>query len=187
MMPGGGFVAAACRAVDAPEGPTVRWEMTERPDEFPRGGKKRRQGELEAQVLSALRSSPEPATAAWVQRWLGGDLAHTTVVTILTRLHAKQTVTRHRSGRSYVWSPAADDAGLAALRMRRVLDSESDRSAVLTSFVSSLSPEDERLMRELLHEASAGPEEVERSEAADRRGAEGTGSGRGARAFGSEP
>ena len=131
--------------------------MSEGAEEFPRGGRKRGQGELEAQVLSALRAAPGPATAAWVQRWLGGDLAHTTIVTILSRLHTKQTVTRRRSGRSYVWSPAADDAGLAAQRMRRVLDSEHDRNAVLTSFVSSLSAEDERLMRELLREASTAP------------------------------
>ncbi|MGW7516918.1 BlaI/MecI/CopY family transcriptional regulator [Streptomyces sp. NPDC054796] len=119
-------------------------------------GRRRGQGELEAQVLSVLRTSREPETAAWVQSRLGGDLAYTTVVTILTRLHAKQIVHRTRVGRSYVWSPAADEAGLAAQRMRRVLDSEADRDAVLTSFVSSLSPEDERLMRALLRDAADG-------------------------------
>ncbi|MEU5586420.1 BlaI/MecI/CopY family transcriptional regulator [Streptomyces chrestomyceticus] len=109
---------------------------------------------MEAQVLAALHQAPGPATAAWVQDHLGGDLAYTTVMTILSRLHAKKAVTRERAGRSYVWLPAADEAGLAALRMRRVLDSESDRDAVLASFVSALSAQDERLLRTLLERAT---------------------------------
>ncbi|MDJ1131018.1 BlaI/MecI/CopY family transcriptional regulator [Streptomyces iconiensis] len=128
------------------------------------GARRRGQGELEAQVLSVLGTAPGPVTAAWVQQRLGGDLAYTTVVTILTRLHTKQAVTRSREGRSYVWNPVADEAGLAALRMRRVLDSEADRDAVLASFVSSLNPDDERLMRELLRAAedpSPPPEDRE--------------------------
>ncbi|WP_425329075.1 BlaI/MecI/CopY family transcriptional regulator [Streptomyces kasugaensis] len=117
--------------------------------------RRRGQGELEAQVLAALHHAPGPATAAWVQERLGGDLAYTTVMTILSRLHAKQAVTRERAGRAYAWTPAADEAGLAALRMRRVLDGEPDRDAVLTSFVSTLSAHDEQLLRSLL--AAAGP------------------------------
>ena len=44
----------------------------------------------------------------------------------------------------------ADQAGLAALRMRRVLDAESDREAVLASFLTGLTPGDEQLLRDLL-------------------------------------
>ncbi|WP_318209557.1 MULTISPECIES: BlaI/MecI/CopY family transcriptional regulator [unclassified Streptomyces] len=112
--------------------------------------RRRGQGELEIQVLTALREAPGPVAAAWVQERLGGDLAYTTVMTILTRLHAKGAVTRERAGRSFAWTAVADEAGLAALRMRRVLDSEADREAVLTSFVTALSPGDERLLRALL-------------------------------------
>ncbi|PBC83526.1 Predicted transcriptional regulator [Streptomyces sp. 2112.3] len=117
--------------------------------------RRRGQGQLEAQVLAALHHAPGPATAAWVQERLGDDLAYTTVMTILSRLHAKQAVTRERSGRAYLWTPAADEAGLAALRMRRVLDGEPDRDAVLTSFVSALSPHDEQLLRTLLDRDAA--------------------------------
>ncbi|MBD0744532.1 BlaI/MecI/CopY family transcriptional regulator [Streptomyces sp. CBMA152] len=122
------------------------------------GGRARRrgQGELEAQVLAALRRAAEPVTAGWVRERIGGPLAYTTVVTILSRLHAKQSVTRERSGRSFVWAPAADEAGLAALRMRRVLDGEPDRGAVLASFLTTLSPDDERLLRTLLWAAGQG-------------------------------
>ncbi|WP_329175370.1 BlaI/MecI/CopY family transcriptional regulator [Streptomyces decoyicus] len=130
--------------------------------------RRRGQGQLEAQVLAALHHSPVPATAAWVQERLGGDLAYTTVMTILSRLHAKQAVTRERSGRAYVWTPAADEAGLAALRMRRVLDGEPDRDAVLTSFVSALSAHDEQLLRTLLdRDAADGPGPAENLPASD--------------------
>ncbi|GAB7032397.1 BlaI/MecI/CopY family transcriptional regulator [Streptomyces sp. NPDC021749] len=118
-------------------------------------GRRRGQGQLESQVLAALHRAPGPVTAAWVQERLGGDLAYTTVMTILSRLHAKQAVFRERSGRAYVWTPAADEAGLAALRMRRVLDGEPDRDAVLTSFVSALPAHDEKLLRTLLDRAAA--------------------------------
>ncbi|MFI8520983.1 BlaI/MecI/CopY family transcriptional regulator [Streptomyces sp. NPDC085481] len=120
-------------------------------DESPR---RRGQGELEAQVLAALRQADGAHTAGWVQERLGGDLAYTTVITILTRLHAKGAVSRERAGRSFEWTAVADEAGLAALRMRKVLDGEANREAVLASFVTGLSPHDERLLRDLLAQDS---------------------------------
>ncbi|MEV6962074.1 BlaI/MecI/CopY family transcriptional regulator [Streptomyces sp. NPDC051207] len=115
--------------------------------------RRRRQGELEGLVLSALREADGPASAGWVQERLGGDLAYTTVITILTRLLAKGAVTRERTGRSFAWTPVSDRAGLAAYKMRRLLDGESDRKAVLAGFVTSLEPDDARLLRELLERA----------------------------------
>ncbi|WP_369251025.1 BlaI/MecI/CopY family transcriptional regulator [Streptomyces sp. R41] len=118
-----------------------------------RRSRRRGQGELEVQVLGALREAAAPVTAAWVQERLGGDLAYTTVVTILTRLLAKDAVARERQGRSFVWTPTADVAGLAALKMRRLLDGERDREAVLASFVTALPPGDEQVLRALLEAA----------------------------------
>ncbi|OEV09004.1 putative transcriptional regulator [Streptomyces sp. Amel2xB2] len=119
---------------------------------------RRGQGVLEAQVLTVLHSAPGPVSAAWVQERLDGTLAYTTVVTILSRLLAKGAVTRERAGRSFEWQPACDAAGLAALRMQRVLDGEADREAVLASFVTALSADDERLLRDLLTQAEEEPE-----------------------------
>ncbi|MER7949151.1 BlaI/MecI/CopY family transcriptional regulator [Streptomyces sp. NPDC096079] len=128
------------------------------------GAARRRQGELEGQVLAVLREAPGARTAGWVRERLGGGLAYTTVITILTRLHAKGAVSRERAGRSFEWTAVADGAGLAALRMRKVLDGEADRDAVLTSFVTGLSAHDERLLRDLLAEGAEearGPGEAE--------------------------
>ncbi|MCX5537502.1 BlaI/MecI/CopY family transcriptional regulator [Streptomyces sp. NBC_00006] len=116
---------------------------------------RRAQGELEAQVLAALRTAEAPVSAGWVRDRMDGDLAYTTVVTILARLQAKDAVTRRREGRSFVWTPVADEAGLAAFKMRKVLDAEADREAVLASFVTSLPEGDERLLRDLLRRAEA--------------------------------
>ncbi|WP_128984055.1 BlaI/MecI/CopY family transcriptional regulator [Streptomyces roseicoloratus] len=120
--------------------------------------RRRGQGELEVQVVGALRQAGGARTAGWVQERLGGDLAYTTVITILTRLHAKGAVSRERAGRSFEWTAVADEAGLAALRMRKVLDGEADREAVLARFVTGLSAHDERLLRDLL---AQGPQEGE--------------------------
>ncbi|MDH2387774.1 MULTISPECIES: BlaI/MecI/CopY family transcriptional regulator [Streptomyces] len=119
--------------------------------------RRRGQGELESLVLAALRQAPGPVNAGWVRERLGEGLAYTTVVTILTRLHAKGAVERERAGRSFAWTPVADEAGLAALRMRKVLDAEADREAVLARFVTGLGPGDERLLRDLLRQASDEP------------------------------
>jgi predicted transcriptional regulator len=107
---------------------------------------------LEAEVLAALWSAQAPMTAGAVQRELGSTLAYSTVVTILSRLHTKGVLTRRPAGRAFAYAPVADEPGLAARRMRQVLDSESDRQRVLARFVSDLSDEDERLLRTLLRQ-----------------------------------
>ncbi|WP_368661699.1 BlaI/MecI/CopY family transcriptional regulator [Streptomyces sp. NA02950] len=114
---------------------------------------------MEAQVLGALWEAPGPVAAVWVQERLGGDLAYTTVMTILSRLHVKKAVTRERVGRSFLWQAASDEAGMAASRMHRVLDGQNDREAVLASFFTTLTPEDERLVRDLLGDAKADPKD----------------------------
>ncbi|MGK4580575.1 BlaI/MecI/CopY family transcriptional regulator [Kitasatospora sp. HPMI-4] len=115
---------------------------------------RRSAGELEAQVLAALWAAGRPLTPQEVQSALGDGLARTTVATILGRLHDKGTVERTKAGRAFAYTATVEDqAGLAARRMRSELD-RGDRSTVLARFVSDLSAEDERLLRELLGENS---------------------------------
>jgi predicted transcriptional regulator len=111
---------------------------------------RRAAGELEAAVLGVLQAAGEPLSPAEVRERIGGHLAYTTVVTILSRLHAKGVLDRHKSGRAYLYAPVADQPGLAARRMARMLDAEADREAVLARFVSSLSDSDEELLRRML-------------------------------------
>jgi predicted transcriptional regulator len=109
-------------------------------------------GELEAAVLEVLQRGGSALSPGEVREQIGGDLAYTTVVTILTRLHAKGVLERRKAGRSYRYAPVADEPGLAARRMARVLDEEADREAVLARFVSALSESDEELLRKMLGE-----------------------------------
>jgi predicted transcriptional regulator len=113
-------------------------------------GTRRGAGELEAAVLAVLQAAGHPLAPGDVREQLGEGLAYTTVVTILSRLHAKGVLDRRKAGRAFRYAPVADEPGLAARRMARVLDGEADREAVLARFVSGLSSADEDLLRRML-------------------------------------
>jgi predicted transcriptional regulator len=115
---------------------------------------RRAPGELESDVLAALWRASEPMSPAQVRDALGFDLAYTTVMTILSRLHSKGSVKRRRVGRAYYYEPAFEQADLAAAQMRTVLDQGYDREAVLARFVGSLSDDDEQTLFTLLRRAS---------------------------------
>jgi len=93
-------------------------------------------------------------SATQVLAELGGELAYTTVMTTLSRLHAKGVLNRQMSGRAYMYAVSGDpgnvEVSLAAHRMRRVLDSRQDRAGALARFVADLSPEDEQILADLL-------------------------------------
>jgi predicted transcriptional regulator len=93
-------------------------------------------------------------TPAQVLEDLGGSLAYTTVMTTLARLHDKGALVRKRSGRAYAYSLAAsaDSVGssLTARRMSRLLDADPNRASALARFVAELTPDDEKVLAELL-------------------------------------
>jgi len=79
------------------------------------------------------------------------------VQTILTRLHRKGAVVREQAGRAHAYRPVIDDAGLAAQRMRAMLDRGGDHAAVLTRFVGTLTPDDEATLAKLLGAPAPAP------------------------------
>lgn len=103
-------------------------------------------------MLTALAAAGKPLTPAEVRAEVGADLAYTTVMTVLTRLHDKGVLTRQRDGRAYAYQ-VADPTAVTAQRMRHLLDTGDDRAAVLTRFMGELTAEDERLLASLLHRA----------------------------------
>ena len=115
-------------------------------------GAKRPPGALESAVLAELWAAEGALSAEQVRTNIGGNLAYTTVQTILVRLFEKGAVTRVEAGRGFVYSPVLDDADLTARRMRSLLDREPDRDGVLSRFVASLDPEDEAALRRALEE-----------------------------------
>ncbi|MFI0151379.1 BlaI/MecI/CopY family transcriptional regulator [Streptomyces lydicus] len=122
---------------------------------------RRARGELESDVLAALWSGDGPLTARAVLERLPGDLAYTTVLTILSRLFDKGMLVRHREGRGYAYEPARDEASHTAQRMKSLLEAGSDREAVLARFVSELSEQDEHLLHQLLS-GHDGPDDAGR-------------------------
>ena len=62
---------------------------------------RRAAGELEAEVLAVQHRAEAALTPGDVSAHLGGGLAYSTVVTILSRLHAKGVLTRRRTRRAY--------------------------------------------------------------------------------------
>ena len=137
-------------------------------------------GALEAEVLALLRAAGAPLSPGQVQdRLAEGDpsstalsssaLSYSTVVTILSRLHAKGRLSRQRDGRAFAYT-VVDEASLAASRMSQALDTGDDHDAVLTRFVSGLSGRDAGLLRRLLGPDSAGGPDPGHS-AADHRAA----------------
>jgi predicted transcriptional regulator len=111
---------------------------------------RRAAGGLESEVLAALWSADKPLTVGEVVDELHADLAYNTVQTILTRLHNKGAVHREQAGRAHTFTPVLDDAGLAANRMRAMLDRGGDHAAVLSRFLGTLSTEEEATLAQLL-------------------------------------
>lgn len=118
-------------------------------------GERRAFGELEGEVLAALWASAAALVPAEVQAAVGGDLAYTTVMTILVRLHDKGLIEREKVGRAYAYRPVVAETDVVAEQVRRLLDRAHDRVAVLQGFVEGLAPRDEQLLRDMLAKASA--------------------------------
>ncbi|MCK9900952.1 BlaI/MecI/CopY family transcriptional regulator [Frankia sp. Cpl3] len=115
-------------------------------------GNRRAPGDLERTVMETLRRAARPLTPREVQNLLGDDLAYTTVLTILTRMHDKGLLGRRRSGRAHAYSPVTDEAGMAVRRLHQLLDEGPSREIVLAQFLGSLSHRDGQLVRDMLRE-----------------------------------
>jgi predicted transcriptional regulator len=114
---------------------------------------RRSPGGLEQEVIATLAAADRPMTPAEVRDALDKDLAYTTVMTVLGRLHEKGILHRKRVGRAYCYAPIRDAAEITARQMQRLLDARDDREAVLARFVGTLSADDERLLAALLNQA----------------------------------
>ena len=115
---------------------------------------RRADGALEQEVLDALWTSARPLTPAEVRARLTGDLAYTTVMTVLGRLHDKGVVTRTTRGRAYAYVARFTEAELTAKRMSDVLAAAQDRAGALSGFVGNLSKRDADLLRRAMDETA---------------------------------
>ena len=104
-------------------------------------------GELESRVMNLVWENPG-ATAREVRSWLSErNLAYTTIVTILDRLHAKGLVSREKVGRPFTYTGAVDREDFEAQVTRDVLVGllKDDSRPVLNTFVDLVSAKPELL------------------------------------------
>ncbi|MGQ4432994.1 MULTISPECIES: BlaI/MecI/CopY family transcriptional regulator [unclassified Streptomyces] len=111
---------------------------------------RRSAGALESEVLASLWATDRPLTPAEIQSGIDGPLAYNTVHTILKRLYDKGLVLRDAEGRRGAYRPAKNAAELTAQAMLEALDRGPDPIGALQKFVTGLSPEEERALRDLL-------------------------------------
>ncbi len=111
-------------------------------------------GDLAQAILDVVSRSGAPVTPAQVRDALSGDLAYTTVMTVMARLYDRGLLARKRSGRAYTYTAIGDPAQITAHRMHRLLNVDEDRAGVLARFIDGLTPDDERLLRTLLDQIS---------------------------------
>ena len=126
------------------------------------GSARRRSGELEGAVLAALWAASAPLVPAEVQAAVGGDLAYTTVMTILMRLHDKGIIERAKVGRAFAYRPVVAEVEVVADHVRRLLDQGQDRAAVLQGLLDGLEPQDEQVLRSMLRKAEAARRDSDR-------------------------
>lgn len=109
-------------------------------------------GELEREVMNQLWAADAPLSVRAVMKLLSHrNLAYTTVMTVLDRLGRKELVTRIRSGRAFLYSPAHGRDELTSELMNAALNSAGpDRTAALVHFAASVTPEEAAAMRATL-------------------------------------
>ena len=101
--------------------------------------------------MAALYAADHALTPAQVQQALNADLAYTTVMTILGRLHGKGLTARIPAGRGFAYSPAESEAAAVARQMHALLAAGRDRAAVLAQFFDGLDPQEEQVLARLLN------------------------------------
>ncbi len=94
-----------------------------------------RPGELERRILDLLWARGELSVRE-VRGLLGDDLAYTTVMTVLDRLHAKEAVLRRKDGLAWRYRPRqSKEQALADKIVRLVPRDLHDASPLLEAFL----------------------------------------------------
>lgn len=112
-----------------------------------------RLGPLERRVLEALWSRPGPASVRDLQPEFN-EIAYTTLMTTLDRLHRKGVLARTKQGRAFFYQPRLTrpeyDSVRAADALRVVFDGDAASLTPLMSFfVQAVGDRDEELLDEL--------------------------------------
>jgi len=113
----------------------------------------RRLGPLEWRVLEALWQRPDPASVRDLQPEFT-DIAYTTLMTTLDRLHRKGVLSRHKQGRAFFYQPqltrSAFESARAADALRVAITADGATiGPLLSCFVDAVGERDNALLDEL--------------------------------------
>ena len=119
--------------------------------------RERLQGELESAILSALWDSPECLTSHQVREAInstaGGDVALTTVLTVLSRLIYKGHVERHDGeGRAFLFGATKSREAHTANLMLDIFAAADSPALALSHFTSGLTEAQLKQLRQSLGE-----------------------------------
>lgn len=110
-------------------------------------------GELESAIMDVVWTSDHPVVVREVLENLdySRSVAYTTVMTVMTILHRKGLLQRHKSGRAWCYRPTETRAQHTARIMNEVLSTSNDTSGTMLRLVERFSDEDMSRLDELLH------------------------------------
>lgn len=112
-------------------------------------------GELELAIMEYVWRYDDEVDVPKVHRHFlkTRDLAYTTVMTVMTRLHEKGMLERCEDKRPYRYRAALSREDYSAGLMLDVLEEFGDRPAVLARFVERIRPQDAEFLRKLASRA----------------------------------
>lgn len=108
-------------------------------------------GELEFAIMDFVWKRGHPVTVPDVQRHLSKmrNLAYTTTMTVMSRLHEKGLLSRSEEKRPYSYWAAVPREEFSVDLMLGILRELGDRKAVLARFVEKIGAQDAELLKEL--------------------------------------
>jgi predicted transcriptional regulator len=101
-------------------------------------------GDLESTIMDRMWSYHRPASVRDVLEDLrqGREIAYTTVMTVMDKLHKKGLLRRRPEGRAYVYETIASKEAYTAQLMRETLSTSANQAATLVHFLERLTPEE---------------------------------------------
>ncbi|GAA3513253.1 putative transcriptional regulator [Streptosporangium album] len=101
-------------------------------------------GDLESAIMNRLWAYHRPASVRDVLEDLRREreIAYTTVMTVMDKLHTKGLLRRKAVGRAYVYETVATKEAYTADLMRDTLASSGNQAATLVHFLERLTPEE---------------------------------------------
>lgn len=109
-------------------------------------------GDLEAAIMRRVWDQQEPVTVreVWSQLRKRRDLAYTTVLTVMDKLHRKGWLERELVGRAHRYRPVISREEYVAGVMRAALDDSDNRAQALLHFVGRMTLEEAAALRNAL-------------------------------------